>query len=156
MNCRHCGKPIAPGAQFCSGCGVPFAAAAGYGGGPGAKKGMPAVAIIAIVVAVSFFAVAFIGILIAISVPGFIKARQEARKRACQENLQRIDGAKQQFALDANKSGDYEPAWGEIINPAKRGYLNQQPVCPAGGVYSINTVDEEPECSMVREWHALS
>ena len=38
--------------------------------------------------------VAIIGILMAIAVPGFVKARTTSRLRACNENLVKIDGAK--------------------------------------------------------------
>ena len=37
--------------------------------------------------------VAIIGILIAIAVPGFIRAREVSRRNSCQENLTKIDGA---------------------------------------------------------------
>ena len=47
--------------------------------------------------------VAIIGILIAIAVPGFVRARSQSRMRACQENLTKIDGAKEQYALEQNK-----------------------------------------------------
>lgn len=153
MNCSRCGNTVAPGAQFCSSCGATLAAGP-YGAMPGPKS-RPLISTAFVILLAVFFIFMFFAILTAIAVPGFIKARQEARRRACQENLMMIDGAKQQFALDANKAGDYEPNWQEIINPAKRGYLNQQPVCPAGGTYSINSMDEDPECTMKREGHYL-
>lgn len=151
MNCSQCGKPIMPGAQFCSGCGAPLAAA--YATSP--KKGMSAAAIVLVALAVVFVMVAFVGMLVAISVPGFIKARQEARKRACQENLQRIDGAKQQFAIDDNLDGSYVPTWDEIVESGKPGYLQQRPICPAGGNYTINAIDEDPTCSVEIQGHFL-
>lgn len=42
--------------------------------------------------------VAIIGIIIAIAVPAFLRARENSRGRACQENLSKIDGAKEQYA----------------------------------------------------------
>lgn len=44
--------------------------------------------------------VAIIGILIAIAVPGFIRARNLSRGRAVQNDLTKIDAALQQYALD--------------------------------------------------------
>ena len=90
--------------------------------------------------------VAIIGILIAIAVPGFIKARREARKRACQENLQKIDGAKQQWALDTNSAGTAQPTWADLVEANRTGYINKSPDCPSNGTYTINTVDVVPVC----------
>jgi len=47
--------------------------------------------------------VAIIGILIAIAVPGFLRARSISQQNACQENLTKIDGGKQQWALEQKK-----------------------------------------------------
>ena len=44
--------------------------------------------------------VAIIGIIIAIAVPAFLRARENARGRACQENLMKLDGSTEQWALD--------------------------------------------------------
>lgn len=92
--------------------------------------------------------VAIIGILIAIAVPGFIKARREARKRACQENLQKIDGAKQQWALDTNQPGSAVPTWAELVEAARSGYLQKTPECPSSGTYTIAAVDAAPTCTL--------
>ena len=44
--------------------------------------------------------VAIIGIIIAIAVPAFLRARENSRGRACQENLAKIDGSKEQYGLE--------------------------------------------------------
>ncbi|WP_395139763.1 type II secretion system protein, partial [Armatimonas sp.] len=44
--------------------------------------------------------VLIIGILVAIAVPNFIRARESARARACVGNLRQIDSAKEQYAMD--------------------------------------------------------
>ena len=49
--------------------------------------------------------VAIIGILAAIAIPNFIKSRKMSRAKACVSNLKQIDGAVQQWALEAKKSG---------------------------------------------------
>jgi prepilin-type N-terminal cleavage/methylation domain-containing protein len=48
--------------------------------------------------------VAIIGLLAAIAIPNFVKARQTAQKNACIRNLREIDGAKEQWALENKKS----------------------------------------------------
>src|ERR1700757_3860724 len=48
--------------------------------------------------------VAIIGLLAAIAIPNFIKARETARKNTCIKNLRLIDGAIQQWALENSKN----------------------------------------------------
>ena len=99
--------------------------------------------------------VAIIGILIAIAVPGFLKARETARARNCAENLQKIDGAVEQYALDYNLSnGDTTLAdtWTELVGSDK--YIKRTPTCPSGGSYGFGTVGEEPVCSLGADYDA--
>src|SRR5690348_1245098 len=71
--------------------------------------------------------VAIIGLLAAIAIPNFIKARTTAQMNACINNLRQIDGAEQQWALEM-KQGSVVPAFTDIS-----GYLKNAVVCPAGG-----------------------
>jgi len=74
--------------------------------------------------------VAIIGILIAIAVPGFIRAREASRTRAIQADLSRIDDANQQYAIEYNlDAGDALPA---IVDLVELGYLRAVPVPPVG------------------------
>ena len=53
--------------------------------------------------------VAIIGLLAAIAIPSFVKARNTSQQNACINNLRQIDGAKEQWAMAAKKSdGDGE------------------------------------------------
>ena len=47
--------------------------------------------------------VAIIGLLAAIAIPNFVKARSNAQTKACIANLKQIDGAVQQWALENKK-----------------------------------------------------
>ena len=47
--------------------------------------------------------VAIIGLLAAIAIPNFVKARTTSQTNACINNLRQIDGAKQQWALENRK-----------------------------------------------------
>ena len=47
--------------------------------------------------------VAIIGLLAAIAIPNFVRARTTSQMNACINNLRQIDGAKQQWALETNK-----------------------------------------------------
>ena len=52
--------------------------------------------------------VAIIGLLAAIAIPNFVKARSTSQMNACINNLRQIDGAKQQWALEKGKTAtDY-------------------------------------------------
>ncbi len=44
--------------------------------------------------------VAIIGLLAAIAIPNFVKARETAQKNACINNMRQIDSAKHQWALE--------------------------------------------------------
>ncbi|MCK5706933.1 MAG: type II secretion system protein [Candidatus Aureabacteria bacterium] len=50
--------------------------------------------------------VAIIGLLVAIGVPGFIKARDNARKNTCYNNMRVIAHAVQQYTIDNNYPSD--------------------------------------------------
>ena len=97
--------------------------------------------------------VAIIGILIAIAVPGFIKARTTSQKRACQENLQKVDGAKEQWALEEKKAAGATVAWTDLVGVTS--YIRKSPVCPSGGTYTIATVGTDPSCSLSADGYAL-
>lgn len=97
--------------------------------------------------------VAIIGILIAIAVPGFVRAREQSRARACQENLTKIDGAKEQWALETNAEAD--AAVGEDDLVGNDLYIKRTPVCPAGGDYTYGNVGTDPTCGSGAVGHSL-
>jgi prepilin-type N-terminal cleavage/methylation domain-containing protein len=90
--------------------------------------------------------VAIIGLLAAIAIPNFIKARQSSQRAACVANLRTIDGAKATWALEQKKTGVDVPTEGDLYGPTL--YVKERPSCPAGGTYSINAVDVKPACSV--------
>ena len=96
--------------------------------------------------------VAIIGIIIAIAVPAFLRARENSRGQACQENLSKIDGAKEQYALEFKVSNGATVAFTDLTNPGSagsgEGYLKTEPKCPAGGSYTIEVIGKDPECSI--------
>ena len=94
--------------------------------------------------------VAIIGLLAAIAIPNFVRARQTAQRNACINNLRQIDGATQQWALEKNKPDDAVPTVRDLLPYRKD---NVFPPCPAGGTYSINPVDAVPTCTV--QGHAL-
>ena len=93
--------------------------------------------------------VAIIGLLAAIAVPNFVKARTTSQTDACLNNLRQIDGAAQTYGLEYNK----QPTSSYTISTIKQ-YLHlgpngELPTCPAGGQYGPGlTFGEPPWCTV--------
>jgi len=90
--------------------------------------------------------VAIIGLLAAIAIPNFIKARQASQKAACIANLKTIDGAKATWSLEQRKTNTDVPADSDLFGATS--YIREKPSCPANGTYSLNQVDAKPTCTI--------
>ena len=90
--------------------------------------------------------VAIIGLIIAIAVPAFLRARENSRGRACQENLSKIDGAKEQYALENKLSNGGTAAMSNLVGSNR--YLKSTPTCPGGGTYTEGAIGTNPTCSI--------
>ena len=91
--------------------------------------------------------VAIIGLLAAIAIPNFVKARNASQRAACVANLRSIDGVKSTWALDARKSNTDVPQDSDLFG-GPNAYIREKPSCPAGGIYSLNQVDAKPTCTV--------
>ena len=89
--------------------------------------------------------VAIIGLLAAIAIPNFVKARALSQKSACIENMRQMFGAKATWALETRHDVGETPNDTDIFGPAS--YIRQKPECPAGGTYEIMPVDTKPTCT---------
>jgi prepilin-type N-terminal cleavage/methylation domain-containing protein len=96
--------------------------------------------------------VAIIGLLAAIAIPNFVRARNTAQKNACINNLRQIDGAKQQWAIENKKSDSDTPGSADVEVYIKN---NQYPHCPSSGTYTIGAVSTDPTCSQSGLGHVL-
>ncbi len=96
--------------------------------------------------------VAIIGLLAAIAIPNFVRARTTAQKNACINNLRQIDGAKEQWALENKKVTGDSVADGDVT-PYLKG--NVMPSCPSSGAYTANAVGTSPACSKSADGHTL-
>ena len=95
--------------------------------------------------------VAIIGLLAAIAIPNFVKARATAQKNACIANLKQIDGAVQQWALEQKKvaSDTYALTDTDLLAYMKGSTLPGNGTCPAGGTYGAGaTVSASPTCTL--------
>ena len=98
--------------------------------------------------------VAIIGLLAAIAIPNFIKAREASQKNACIANLKQIDGAKQTWALENRKVNTDTPVATDLYGATV--YIRDTPTCPStGGAYTIGTVAVRPLCTGVPASHTL-
>jgi prepilin-type N-terminal cleavage/methylation domain-containing protein len=93
--------------------------------------------------------VAIIGLLAAIAIPNFVKARTTSQQNACINNLRQYDGAVQQWALENKKQSSDVYGMASLQPYIKLTSASQLPACPAGGAYAPgNTVANPPTCSL--------
>jgi prepilin-type N-terminal cleavage/methylation domain-containing protein len=93
--------------------------------------------------------VAIIGLLAAIAIPNFVKARATSQANACINNLRQIDAAANEFALETGQSTGATINYpGDLTPYIKLNSANSIPPCPAGGTYSDPTVGNPPTCSL--------
>jgi len=99
--------------------------------------------------------VAIIGLLAAIAIPNFVRARTQSQMNACINNLRQIDGAIQQWALEQKKDPAATVAFTDIAP-----YLKNSVICPSGGTtfansYTVSDVATKPVCKKVAATHVL-
>ncbi len=90
--------------------------------------------------------VAILGLLAAIAIPNFVRARTQTQKNACISNLREIHGAAQEWALENKAAANAPITYSQI-----RDFLKKSVTCPAGGTafsdsYTLSTVTNKPIC----------
>ena len=91
--------------------------------------------------------VAIIGLLAAIAIPNFIKAREASQRNACIANMKQIEGAKATWALEQKKVNTDTPADTDLFGATL--YIREKPGCPAGGSYVMTAVQTKQLCPTV-------
>jgi prepilin-type N-terminal cleavage/methylation domain-containing protein len=105
--------------------------------------------------------VAIIGLLAAIAIPNFVRARTTAQANSCISNLRIIDGAKGQWALEQHKQNTDTPAGSDIQPYVGRGSAGELPTCPVDSAqtfttsYTPNNVGTKPVCNIMPTTHSL-
>jgi prepilin-type N-terminal cleavage/methylation domain-containing protein len=95
--------------------------------------------------------VAIIGLLAAIAIPNFVKARAKSQATACINNLRQIEAAVQQVAIEKGlKVGDIVNYPTDVSTYIKLNSNSLLPGCPANGNYSLDVVGNIPQalCSL--------
>ena len=90
--------------------------------------------------------VAIIGLLAAIAIPNFIKAREASQKNACIANLKQMEGAKATWALEQKKQNTDTPTDTDLFGATL--YIRDKPGCPAGGTYNLQQVQTKASCTV--------
>lgn len=89
--------------------------------------------------------VAIIGLLAAIAIPSFVKARNTSQQNACVNNLRIIDSGKEQAAM-AERLTDGDTISSVTVNQYVKG--NTTPICPGGGTYTYQNIGTQPSCTI--------
>ena len=90
--------------------------------------------------------VAIIGLLAAIAIPNFIKAREASQKQACIANLKQFEGAKATWALENKKVNTDSPSDADLFGATL--YIREKPLCPAAGTYTLGAVSAKASCTI--------
>ena len=103
--------------------------------------------------------VAIIGLLAAIAIPSFLKARETAQKNACINNLRQLDSAKNQWAIETGQQSSATPTWDNCAPYIKDGVAKM--FCPADTTksstnsYTIGSMTNNPVCKIDATNHVL-
>ena len=89
--------------------------------------------------------VAVIGILVVIATPYYLKAREQSHRVTCMRNMQKIQEAKQLYAIHAG--GKSTVSWDDVLP-----YLMHLPTCPSGGEYKGWEIETPIYCT-IHDWH---
>ncbi len=93
--------------------------------------------------------VAIIGLLAAIAIPNFVRARATSQANACINNLRQIDAAINQWALEQHQTTGAGPAsmTTDLTPYIKLTSAGVIPGCPAQGTYTVFTLGSTPQVS---------
>ena len=100
--------------------------------------------------------VAIIGLLAAIAIPNFLKARMTSQQNTCINNLRQISTAVQEWAMETGQAASATPTGAAITPYLGRGANGslQSVFCPLdpakafASSYTMTTVDTAPTCAI--------
>ena len=88
--------------------------------------------------------IVIIGILAAVAVPKFLDLSDQAKVAACKQNQASIESAASIYY--ANQAIAGSAAYPSAISDLVPKYLPQEPECPDGGTYSVDSEDGTADC----------
>ena len=91
--------------------------------------------------------VAIIGLLAAIAIPNFVRARAKAQTNSCIANLKQLDGAMEVWATENKKKTTDACTIGNLCPD----YVKSTPFCPASSsvAYVVTAIGTTPTCPNV-------
>lgn len=95
--------------------------------------------------------VAIIGLLAAIAIPNFVRARETAERNACIGNLRQIQGAVQVWAIDSGSAAPTTPTLADLVP----NYIRSWPAC-RGVAYAVPEVSADPSCPNSLTGHVIA
>ena len=97
-------------------------------------------------------------LLVAHTIPGWVKVRPVAQRISCKANLKQILRAKSEWAKENHKLiGDAPSEEDLYATNLTTGYpyLRRGLICPLGGRYTIGPIGKDPTCSFSDKGHEL-
>jgi prepilin-type N-terminal cleavage/methylation domain-containing protein len=91
--------------------------------------------------------VAIIGLLAAIAIPNFVKARATSQQSACINNMRQITAAINEWALEAGQQTGSSVNNNDLTPYIQLNSNSSIPGCPAGGTYTLGAVGNLPQVS---------
>jgi prepilin-type N-terminal cleavage/methylation domain-containing protein len=89
--------------------------------------------------------VAIIGLLAAIAIPNFVKARSTSQQNACINNMRQITAAVNEWALEQGQQTGATVTMNQLTPYIQLNSNSSIPPCPAGGTYTLGTVGNLPQ-----------
>lgn len=83
-----------------------------------------------------------IGLLLAIAVPQFLTARENAQEKACWQNQQKLEAAKHMWIMDYGQPSSASPAMADLVPE----YIKFEPECPTHDVYVLGNGTNPVSC----------
>ena len=93
------------------------------------------------------FTLVILGILAAIAIPAYVKARETAQMHACVNIMKTLEAAKEQ-AAQTHQYTEGSPVSEQEVSPYLPDGSFSALACPNGGFYTIHAVGHDPECSV--------
>ena len=135
--CPECGKQVSSEAPGCPSCGHPIkpppapAKKTGLWWGLGCLLAVPAL----------FMVVAVVGLLAAIAIPSFMRARTQSQQNACINNIRQVEAGKEQYGMEHGLTNGDVITWTDIVGPDN--YVKHYPLCPSSTTVESTAVNSE-------------
>jgi hypothetical protein len=86
--------------------------------------------------------VPFLCVALLVALPNFIRARSVRAMNSCVNNIRQVQGAKEQWGVENQKTTNDIVTWEDVLP-----YLQRKPECPHGGTYILGRIGEDVRCS---------